>query len=91
MKKILAFVCMALLLVSFVSAEHATAADCFVKNNDGTVTDTQTGLMWADRDNGSDISWFNAENYCKGYSGGGKSGWRMPTQNELAQLHGSGA
>ena len=53
MKKILVFVCLVVFLVTFVSA--ATAADRFVKNNDGTVTDTETNLMWAAKDNGSDI------------------------------------
>jgi hypothetical protein len=31
-------------------------ADRFVNNGNGTVTDTQTGLMWADHDNGSNIA-----------------------------------
>lgn len=66
-------------------------ADRFVNNGNGTVTDTQTGLMWANRDNGSDINWYNAKSYCAGYSGGGKSGWRMPTIDELHQLYNSGA
>ncbi len=60
-----------------------------VNNNDGTVTDTQTGLMWADHDNGSNINWSNAKNYCEGYNGGGKSGWRMPTLDELRSLNSS--
>jgi len=91
MKRILVLVCMVLFLMTFVSAEDAAAADRFVNNNDGTVTDTQTNLMWADRDNGSNINWFNAKIYCEGYSGGGKSGWRMPTIAELRNLHNSGA
>ena len=91
MKRILVLVFMLLFLGSLVSAEYAAAWDRFVKNSDGTVTDTQTGLMWADHDNGSDIGWSNAKSYCDGYSGGGKSGWRMPTIAELRNLHGSGA
>ena len=91
MKRILVFVFLVFFLGTFVSAEYAAAADRFVNNKDGTVTDTQTGLMWADSDNGSDVNWYTAESYCKGYSGGGKSGWRMPTQDELAQLYGNGA
>ena len=90
MKKLLVLVCMVLFLGSFVSAEYATAAR-FVNNNDGTVTDKQTGLMWADHDNGSKINWVNAKNYCEGYSGGGKPGWRMPTIAELDNLYSSGA
>jgi hypothetical protein len=63
----------------------------FVNNGNGTVTDTQTGLMWADRDNGSDINWSDAYNYCSGYNQGGVSGWRMPTINELQGLYNAGA
>jgi hypothetical protein len=66
-------------------------ADRFVNNSGGTVIDTQTGLMWADHDNGSNINWYNAKAYCEGYSAGGKSGWRMPTYNELIGLYLSGA
>lgn len=76
---------------AFVSVEHAAAADRFVNNNNGTVTDTQTGLMGADHDSGYNINWFNAESYCKGHSGGGKYGWRMPTIDELTQLCRRGA
>ena len=65
-------------------------AQRFVNNGNGTVTDTQTGLMWADKDNGSNINWSNAKSYCEGYSGGGKSGWRVPTIDELMQLYNSG-
>jgi hypothetical protein len=90
MKRILVLVCMVLFLGTFVSAEYA-AAERFVNNKDGTVTDTQTGLMWANKDNGSDINWNNAKSYCERYSGGGKSGWRMPTIAELGQLRKSGA
>jgi hypothetical protein len=81
---------MAVLMGMFVFAGNA-AADRIVNNGDGTVTDTQYGLMWADHDNGSDIKWYNAKRYCEGYSGGGKSGWRMPTTDELHHLWESGA
>lgn len=53
----------------------------------GVVLDTKTGLMWAAKDNGGNINWFGAKNYCESYKGGGYAGWRMPTQDELASLH----
>ncbi len=88
LKKTAASVCMLLVvcMVTLVFAEYAAAAR-FVNNNNGTVTDTQTGLMWAAQDNGANLNWFGAKNYCEGYSGGGRSGWRMPTINELAGLY----
>ena len=90
MKRILVLVFVVLFLGTLVSAEYAAAAR-FVNNKDGTVTDTKTDLMWADKDNGGDINWVNAKSYCEGYNGGGKSGWRMPTMEELLQLYNSSA
>jgi hypothetical protein len=55
----------------------------------GTVLDTRTNLMWAAKDNGSDINWQDAKSYCENYRGGGYSDWRMPTQDELAGLYDS--
>lgn len=59
----------------------------FCKYTDGTVLDTKTNLMWASKDNGSDINWSNAKSYCENYRGGSYSDWRMPTQEELAGLY----
>ena len=58
----------------------------FTKYADGTVLDTQTNLMWAAHDNGSNINWYDAKSYCENYRGGGYTDWRMPTQDELAGL-----
>jgi len=63
------------------------AADRFVDNGDGTVTDTKTGLMWAAKDNGNLINWPNALSYCQNYNVGGLTDWRMPTLSELKSLY----
>jgi hypothetical protein len=59
----------------------------FTAYDDGTVMDTQTGLMWAARDNGRGINWANAKSYCENYRGGDYTDWRMPTLGELAGLY----
>ena len=59
----------------------------FIAYDNGTVLDTRTNLMWAARDNGSDINWANAKSYCENYRGGSYNDWRMPTQDELAGLY----
>lgn len=59
----------------------------FIAYDDGTVLDTRTKLMWAARDNRSDINWIGAKRYCENYRGGGYTDWRMPTQDELAGLY----
>jgi hypothetical protein len=52
-----------------------------------TYTDPRTGLMWAKQDNGSDINWKDAKSYCENYRVGGFTDWRMPTQDEVAELY----
>ncbi|MCX5828041.1 MAG: caspase family protein [Deltaproteobacteria bacterium] len=59
----------------------------FIAYDNGTVLDSKTNLMWAAKDNGSNISWAGAKSYCENYSVGGVTGWRMPTQSELAGLY----
>jgi tetratricopeptide (TPR) repeat protein len=59
----------------------------FCKYANGTVLDTETNLMWAAKDNGRDVTWQEAKEYCENYRGGGYTDWRMPTQDELAGLY----
>lgn len=59
----------------------------FIAYDDGTVLDAGSGLMWAAKDNGTDINWQGAKSYCENYRGGGYADWRMPTQDELAGLY----
>ncbi len=59
----------------------------FIAYSNGTVLDTWSNLMWAAKDNGSNINWANAKSYCENYRGGGYTDWRMPTQDELAGLY----
>ncbi len=71
-----------------VSAARETGRDGrFIAHDNGTVLDTRTNLLWASGDNGSNISWSNAKNFCENYRGGGHTDWRMPTQEELAGLY----
>ncbi len=70
------------------SALNESARDGrFIAYENGTVLDTRTNLMWAAKDNGSNISWQDAKSYCENYRGGGYTDWRMPTQDELAGLY----
>jgi hypothetical protein len=87
MKRIIAVF---ILLVIFASAEIAASGEAdhrFIAREDETVVDARTGLMWASRDNGKDISWQEAKSYCENYRGGGYTDWRMPTRDELAGLY----
>lgn len=59
----------------------------FIAYDNETVKDTKTGLIWAAKDNGKDISWKEAKRYCENYRGGGYADWRMPTIEELQGLY----
>jgi hypothetical protein len=39
--------------------------------------------MWAKKDNGSDVGWLEASDYCRSLQLGGYSDWRLPTIEEL--------
>jgi hypothetical protein len=73
----------AILCLTFVTA---AAADRFVDNGDGTVTDTKTGLMWAQTDNFGNITWQDAKLYCENIILSTHNNWRMPTIKELETL-----
>jgi hypothetical protein len=54
----------------------------FVDNGDGTVTDMRRNLMWQKGDNGKEVSFEEAENYCKSLRLGGYTDWRLPNPDE---------
>jgi hypothetical protein len=86
MKKIIA-VLVILVIAGFVFAGEKARDSHFIAYDNGTVLDTNTNLIWAATDNGSDIDWANAKSYCENYRGGGYTDWRMPTQDELQGLY----
>jgi len=92
LRTMVAILVMAISMGTFMTAKFSTAEEIardgrFIAYGNGTVLDTKTNLMWAAKDNGSDINWANAKSYCENYRGGGYTDWRMPTQDELAGLY----
>ena len=49
--------------------------------------DKSTGLMWVSKDNGRDVSWKGAADYCRNLRLGGYSDWRLATRAELASIY----
>jgi len=65
------------------------SSDNLVVNGDGTVTDTDTGLMWQEEtavDVSDAFSWAAAVSYCEDLELGGYGDWRIPTINELESI-----
>jgi hypothetical protein len=54
----------------------------FVDNGDGTVTDTKRKIMWQKGDNGKEVTFEEAQNYCKTLRLGGYTDWRLPNPDE---------
>jgi hypothetical protein len=87
MKKVIVLLLVLVVYAGFTFAAEKARDGRFIAYDNGTVLDTRTNLMWAAHDNGSDIIWAPAKSYCENYRGGGYTGWRMPTQDELAGLY----
>jgi hypothetical protein len=54
---------------------------------DPTWTDPATHLIWAASDNGKNVTWPEANNYCSSLNLAGYSNWRLPTIDELAGIY----
>ncbi|NDJ78253.1 MAG: DUF1566 domain-containing protein [Chloroflexi bacterium] len=61
----------------------AYGANAFVTNGDGTVTDTASGLVWQQADDGVARSWGDAIAYCEDLTLAGYDDWRLPNHKEL--------
>jgi hypothetical protein len=66
------------------SFEVASFWHRFAAQKNGTVKDAETGLTWLQSDNGADIDWKGAQQFCAGKGG------RLPTKDELKALHSAG-
>ena len=58
------------------------AEERFVDNGDGTVTDTRQKIMWQKGDNGKEVTFGEAQEYCKTLRLGGYTDWRLPNPDE---------
>jgi hypothetical protein len=53
----------------------------------GYWVDPSTGLMWAGKDNGEDVNWHKASEYCSNLRLAGYSDWRLATIEELREIY----
>lgn len=66
-------------------ADYTINSPYFILNNDGTVTDTVTGLMWQQTD-GGEMTIEDAALYCDTLSLAGYTDWRLPDCHELFSI-----
>jgi hypothetical protein len=58
----------------------------FVNNNDGTITDNATGLMWQQADDGVSRDWEHSLAYAEGLTIASHADWRLPNAKELQSI-----
>jgi hypothetical protein len=63
---------------SFVIASE----ERFIDNGDGTITDVRRKIMWQKGDNGKEVTFEKAQEYCKTLPLGGYADWRLPKPEE---------
>ncbi len=72
--------------VRAVSGGQVQSFDSFIIiNDDGTVSDIRTGLMWQ-QNKGGTKTWKDSLAYCESLTLAGYSDWRLPTREELRSL-----
>lgn len=73
-----------------VNLDKASDNSRFIDNGDGTITDTNTGLMWTKKDSYADLGecldWDNSKSYVSRLTTGEHADWRMPTVQELKTI-----
>ncbi len=58
----------------------------FQHNEDGTITDNATNLMWQKSDDGIARDWLEALSYCEGLELAGNTDWHLPNVKELKSI-----
>lgn len=67
-------------------AQFTGTTPSFMDNDDGTVTDLNTGLMWQQTPDYNRYGFYDAFDYVDGLEIGGYDDWRLPTIKELYSL-----
>jgi hypothetical protein len=73
--------------LSWAQTSPKDASKPSVEQSASVWTDPATGLLWTKQDNGSNVNWNAARNYCAGLTLGGYSGWRLPEIDQLQQIY----
>lgn len=72
--------------VRYVRGNAEYGDNNFVDNDDGTITDLATGLMWQKTDDGTTRNWEEALTYAESRTLADQSDWRLPNVKELQSI-----
>ncbi len=79
---------LALPLCTTLVFAHAAAQDQVQETQTrGYWSDPSTGLMWASKDNGEDVPWKKAVEYCRELRVGGYPDWHLASLDELKSIY----
>ncbi|MDM8561445.1 sulfatase-like hydrolase/transferase [Candidatus Parabeggiatoa sp. HSG14] len=67
-------------------ANYLTTPFSYTDNNNGTINDNNTGLLWEQAHHAERLSYFSAKTACESLEMGDYSDWRLPTLKELFSL-----
>jgi hypothetical protein len=72
--------------VRYVRGNLDYGQNIFINNDNGTIADQATGLVWQAVDSGTVFNWDESLNYCENLKYGGFSDWRLPNAKELQSI-----
>ncbi len=75
-----------LFCILYVRGNEDYGTNNYVDNNDGTITDYATGLMWQTEDSGEGMNWEDALEYSEDLEYAGYDDWRLPNVKELQSI-----
>ncbi|MCL3782607.1 DUF1566 domain-containing protein [Prolixibacteraceae bacterium JC049] len=74
------------LFARMVRGNNQYGKNKLVDNNNGTITDKSTNLMWQKTDDGTGRNWLEAINYCEDLELAGYTDWHLPHAKELHSI-----
>ena len=72
--------------VRYVRGNPRYGKNQLVDNQDGTISDLATGLMWTQTDSGKPLDWQHALAWAEGLQTAGRDDWRLPNAKELQSI-----
>ena len=72
--------------VTYVRGNPTYGINDFSDNNDGTISDYATGLMWMQDDSGEGMNWKDALSYAENKIYANYTDWRLPNVKELQSI-----